>query len=161
MTMAALAVLAAVSIAALGGDTAVAKASSAKTTIAALKIKGLGAVLVDSHKMTLYTLTNNGQAVPCDGQCAAAWPPLKTSAGSTPKPAKGITGIGVTGTGTQVTADGLPLYRYSGDAKSGQANGEDISSYGGVWHVVKTSAPAASAKGSSSSGSSGSSGYGY
>src|SRR5262245_50179629 len=134
MTMAALAVLTAASITALGGDAAVAKAS-AKPAVAALKIKGLGAVLVDSHKLTLYTFTNNGQAVHCDGQCATSWPPLKLNAGSTPKAAKGITGIGVAATGTQITADGLPLYRYSGDAKSGQANGEDINSFGGIWHV--------------------------
>jgi predicted lipoprotein with Yx(FWY)xxD motif len=146
-----------VSVTAFDGSAAVARSTSSKQTVAALKIKGLGAVLVDSHKMTLYTLTNGGQAVPCSGQCASTWPPLAVAAGSTPKAAKGITGIGVASTGTQVTADGLPLYRFSGDAKSGQANGDGINSFGGIWHVVKTSGAAASAKGSSSGGG----GYGY
>jgi predicted lipoprotein with Yx(FWY)xxD motif len=32
--------------------------------------------------------------------------------------------------------NGHPLYRFGGDRSKGQANGEGIKSYGGVWHVV-------------------------
>src|SRR5689334_1516821 len=52
----------------------------------------LGSILADAKGMTVYTLTNNGMAVPCTGACAAIWPPL-TSANGAP-----------------VTAAGLPLY---------------------------------------------------
>jgi hypothetical protein len=39
----------------------------------------------------------------------------------------------------QVAFNGLPLYRFSGDASAGAANGDGINSFGGIWHVVKTS----------------------
>ena len=126
-------------------------------TVGVAKVKGVGKVLVDSKGKTLYTLTNGGTAVACSADCAASWPPLTSS--STPKGAKGVEGLGVDG--KQVTVDGLPVYRYAGDSKKGQAAGEGISSFGGVWHVVTTDAPpsAGSSSGSSSSGSG--SGYSY
>ena len=109
---------------------------------------------------TLYTLTNAGQAVVCTGSCVAIWPPLLVTAKSRPKGAKGVTGLGLVPGGQQVTAAGLPLYRFSGDSKAGQANGEGISSFGGVWHVVKVAGTGSSTGGSRPS-SSGSAGYGY
>ena len=128
-------------------------------TVGVAKVKGIGKVLVDSKGKTLYTLTNGGTAVACSGTCAAAWPPLTSS--GTPKGAKGVEGLGVDG--TQVTVDGLPVYRYQGDTKKGQAAGEGISSFGGVWHVVTTDAPpsAGSSSGSGSSSSGSGSGYSY
>jgi hypothetical protein len=42
------------------------------------------------------------------------------------------------------------------DAAAGDANGEGIPSFGGVWHVVKTSAASGGGTTSSSSGGSGS-----
>ena len=36
----------------------------------------------------------------------------------------------------QVTLRGMPLYRFSGDHAKGQANGEGIESFGGIWHAV-------------------------
>jgi len=137
------------------GGTAV--ASKAKPTVSTGKVSGVGTVLVDSKGKTLYTLTNGGQAVPCTGDCAAAWPPLLVAAGATPKAGKGVTGLGVVSGGRQVTQSSLPLYRYSGDSKAHQANGEGISSFGGTWHVVKTSGSTPTGTKSSSSGGS----YGY
>jgi predicted lipoprotein with Yx(FWY)xxD motif len=141
----------------LGSTPAFAKS---KPTVSAVKVTGVGTVLVDSKGRTLYTLTDAGQAVDCTGQCPTFWPPYLVKAGSKPKGGKGVTGLGTTSTG-QVTQKGLPLYRFSGDTKAGQANGEGISSFGGTWHVVKASGGTSSptpttAKKSSSSGS-----YGY
>lgn len=107
-----------------------------------------GTILVDKNGKTLYTLTNGGQAVACTGACASAWPPLLLPSG---QPA---------------THNGLPLYTFSGDQSAGQANGEGISSFGGVWHVVKVSGTgSADGSGAGSTGttssSSGSGGYGY
>jgi predicted lipoprotein with Yx(FWY)xxD motif len=141
----------------LGSTPAFAKS---KPTVSATKVTGVGTVLVDSKGKTLYTLTNAGQAVDCTGQCPTFWPPYLVKTGSKPKGGKGVTGLGTTATG-QVTQKGVPLYRYSGDSKAGQANGEGISSFGGIWHVVKTASGGSSsptpttAKKSSSSGSSG------
>jgi hypothetical protein len=60
----------------------------------------------------------------------------------------------------QVTAAGLVLYRFSGDSKAGQANGEGISSFGGTWHAVKESGTGSSTGGHQPS-STGGGGYGY
>jgi predicted lipoprotein with Yx(FWY)xxD motif len=135
------------------------KTSSApKVTVKAKKLKGVGTVYVDAKGNTLYTLTNAGQAVACTGACAAIWPPLLIPAGSTPKGAKGVTGLG--SAAGQVTDAGLPLYRFSHDTKAGQANGEGISSFGGVWHVVKEAGTNTSTGGTKPS-SGGGGGYGY
>jgi predicted lipoprotein with Yx(FWY)xxD motif len=140
---------------ALGVGGTAAYASKAKTTVAVAKVKGVGTLLVDSKGKTLYTLTDAGKALPCTGDCLTFWPPLNAT--GTPKGAKGVTGLALVSGGKQVTADGLPLYRYSGDAKKGQANGEGVSSFGGVWHAVTTDAsPTTGGTKSSSSG-----GYGY
>jgi Secreted repeat of unknown function len=73
----------------------------------------------------------------------------------------------------QVSANGAPLYYFSGDSAAGQVNGQGIKSFGGIWYAVQasgtplTSAAAAAAPAgtpdaavatpTSSSGS----GYGY
>jgi len=135
------------------------KTSSApKVTVKTKKLKGVGTVYVDAKGKTLYQLTNAGQAVACTGGCAAIWPPLLIPAGSTPKGAKGVTGL--SSAAGQVTVAGLPVYRFSGDSKAGQANGEGISSFGGIWHVVKEAGTQSSTGGSKPS-SGGSGGYGY
>lgn len=111
-----------------------------------------GTILVDKSGKTLYTLTNGGQAVSCTGTCASVWPPLLLPSG---QPA---------------THNGLALYTFAGDQSAGQAKGEGISSFGGVWHVVKVSGTGSSSGGSSggaagsggtTSTTSGSGGYGY
>ena len=60
-----------------------------------------------------------------------------------------VTGAGVQGPlsviarpdgGRQVADDGRPLYRYAGDIKAGDTNGDGI---GGIWHVVNAGAAAA------------------
>jgi hypothetical protein len=39
----------------------------------------------------------------------------------------------------QVTADGAPLYYFSGDSAAGQVNGQGIKSFGGTWYALQTS----------------------
>jgi predicted lipoprotein with Yx(FWY)xxD motif len=102
-----------------------------------------GAKLTDPNGMTLYTLTNAGKPVACTGQCATFWPPLLLPSGSsTPVGASGVTGLGVVSMngGMQVTVNGDPLYRYSGDKSPGDTNGEGITSFGGTWHAGQTTA---------------------
>lgn len=125
-----------------------ATAGAVKPVVMTAMTAKFGSVLVDSKGMTLYTLTNAGTAVACTGQCATFWPPLLLSS-STPKAvgATGVTGLGSTSgeTGNQVTENGLPLYRFSKDKAPGDTNGDGISSFGGVWHVVAASGSAPSA----------------
>jgi predicted lipoprotein with Yx(FWY)xxD motif len=131
----------------------------------------LGTVLVDSAGKTLYTLTDaSGKAVACTGQCLTFWPPLLLPSGSTTATgASGITGLATVsaGGGTQVTDNGLPLYHFSGDTTAGAANGEGITSFGGTWHVVKSSAtpsgavPPASTATTAPAATTTTGGYGY
>jgi predicted lipoprotein with Yx(FWY)xxD motif len=136
-----------------------AAAKSTKAVVGVGRASGVGVVLVDKSGMTLYTLTNNGAAVPCDTTCQGFWPPYDVTAGAKVTGAKGVKKLGVTDT-NQVTVNGLPVYRYSGDSKKGQANGEGINTFGGIWHVVKKSGASASSTPTKTTGSS-TGGYGY
>jgi predicted lipoprotein with Yx(FWY)xxD motif len=124
-----------------------------------------GSILVDSHGATLYTLTSNGKAVPCTSAgCTAEWPPYFLPAGVTT--ATGVSGLGTVhaSDGTLITHAGLPLYRFAGDTAAGDANGNGLVSFGGVWHVVKASgaSPTADAPHATSPSMGGGSGpYGY
>jgi len=143
------------------GDTASsAKSKTSTVTLGTRSVSGVGTVLVDGHGMTLYTFTSGGQPVPCTGPCASAWPPLRVPAGSTSKDVTGVKGLGVTAQG-QVTENSLPLYRYSQDNSPGQARGEGIRSFGGVWHVVTVGAASGGNRGTTPSSSTPGNPYGY
>jgi predicted lipoprotein with Yx(FWY)xxD motif len=131
-------------------------AKSTKTVVGVARVPGQGLILVDKNGMTLYTLTNNGAAVACDSTCQGFWPPYVVTGGGKVTGAKGVKNLGLTDT-DQVTVKNLPVYRYSGDSKKGQANGEGIMTFGGTWHVVKRSGSPPPAKTQSSS----TGGYGY
>jgi predicted lipoprotein with Yx(FWY)xxD motif len=122
---------------------------SSATTVAASKPivmttadPKLGTILVDSQGHTLYrnTKESNGTIV-CTGSCAQLWPPLVLLPGvATPTGGSGVTGRLATVTrpdgSTQVTYDGMPLYRYASDTKPGDTNGQG---FGGIWFVVLAS----------------------
>jgi predicted lipoprotein with Yx(FWY)xxD motif len=127
-----------------------AAAKSTKTVVGVAKIPGDGVVLVDKSGMTLYTLTNNGAAVACDSTCQGFWPPYVVTGGTKVTGAKGVKKLALTNT-DQVTVNSFPVYRYSGDSMKGQANGEGINTFGGVWHVVKKSGATPTATKSKSS----------
>lgn len=100
-------------------------------------------ILVDSHGFTLYELSpeTTRHLLCTSSACLHFWPPLKASSAK----AKLTKGAGIKGTlatmrrsgFVQITLSGRPLYRFSIDTAKGQANGEGIHSFGGVWHVVK------------------------
>ena len=128
-------------------------------TVKVAKVPGVGAVLVDAEGKVLYTLTDaSGAAVECTGGCATAWPPLTVAAGAKAKAGKGVAKVAATSDG-QVTANGLPLYRFAGDAAPKEANGDGLVSFGGTWKVVKAKANAKAT--TTKSGSSTTSGGGY
>jgi predicted lipoprotein with Yx(FWY)xxD motif len=128
--------------------TAVAKE---QPTVSLAKLKGVGNVLVDSNKDTLYTLVNNHQAVDCTGACLSmGFAPLTIPSGTKPSAGKGVKGLGVVAGGTQVTENGFPLFVFTSD-KPHQANGQGLTSSGGTWHTPTVKA----AKSKSSSAGSG------
>jgi predicted lipoprotein with Yx(FWY)xxD motif len=116
--------------------------------ISAAKVAGFGTVLVNGQGRTLYLLTSEkGGKLTCtdDNGCTNVWPDTELPKGVTA--AKAGAGIQASLLGTvksssgslYVTYGGYPLYTYSGDTASGQANGEGITSFGGTWYVVNVS----------------------
>jgi predicted lipoprotein with Yx(FWY)xxD motif len=111
----------------------------------------LGTVLVDSRGRTLYELSvDSATKIVCTAMCAALWPPYTVPAGGHPSAGGGVDAtLSLTqrpdGT-MQVTANGHPLYTYSGDSAAGQTNGQGVQDTGGTWHALTTSgAPVMSA----------------
>jgi predicted lipoprotein with Yx(FWY)xxD motif len=116
-------------------------APSSAAVVSVTSVPKLGRVLVDSKGFTLYDFhKDKGGQSACYGQCASVWPPLTT--GSAPQPSNGAAAskLGTTkrSDGTlQVTYAGHPLYTYTADAKPGDANGNDIDSFGGEWYALQ------------------------
>ena len=101
----------------------------------------LGMVLVDSKGFVLYDFhKDKGTTSACYGACEGGWPPLLTK--GAPQPSNGATAsmLGTTERkdgSMQVTYAGHPLYTFAGDQKPGEANGNDISAFGGEWYALK------------------------
>jgi predicted lipoprotein with Yx(FWY)xxD motif len=129
-----------------GSSTGAAKSSGAGTLVVKLGHGTPGTFLVDGSGRTLYLFkADRGAQSMCSGACAQAWPPLTTK--GAPKAGSGVKAslLGTTkradGT-SEVTYDGHPLYLFSGDAGSGQVNGQGSTAFGAPWWVVS---PAGSA----------------
>jgi predicted lipoprotein with Yx(FWY)xxD motif len=85
----------------------------------------------------------------CTGACLKTWPPdlvkSSTKSVSVGKGVKGKVGfVKRSSTTKQVTFNGFPVYRFSGDKKAKQANGEGIVADGGTWTLVSAAATKAS-----------------
>ena len=113
-------------------------ATQSTGTKVTLHTTSLGKVLATSTGRTLYLSTSDTKNHSnCTGGCASAWPPLMTKA----KPVAGmgvnkaLLGTAKRGTKLQVSYNGHPLYRYTGDTKAGQTTGEGV----GGFYVVKAS----------------------
>jgi predicted lipoprotein with Yx(FWY)xxD motif len=127
-----------------------------------LKTASIGGatVLTNSKGFTLYSFAlDTSTTSNCNGTCATNWPPVTGS----------VTAPGVKGTfGTikrsdgsmQATFDGHPLYTFAADTSPGQAKGNGLHAFGGVWHDDTTSGSAAAAP-TSSPASNGGGGLGY
>ena len=55
----------------------------------------------------------------------------------------------------QVTYDGHPLYRYQGDGKPGDTNGQGITAFGAAWYALSPEGNQVTGQSSSSAGKSG------
>ena len=112
----------------------------------------LGSILADSQGMTLYTFKKDkpGKSA-CVDACAKRWPPLAVPEDMQPIAAPGIPGklgqIERKDDTYQATYNGMPLYRYAGDSKPGDTNGQGL---GGNWFVVPTTTSHAATSGGSS-----------
>jgi predicted lipoprotein with Yx(FWY)xxD motif len=115
-------------------------APAPSATSVALAGSPIGTLLVDGSGRTLYLFeADTTGASTCYDACAAAWPPLLTSA-----PPVGVADVAAVDLGTtarrdgtqQVTYHGHPLYLFTGDRKAGDTNGQDVEAFGAEWYAV-------------------------
>src|SRR3954447_1908534 len=140
--------LAAVGLAACGGGGNAAptppKTPSGHVATIGLERDGdLAKVLVDSRGRTLSLFKGDaGGKSACMSACAAAWPPVRANG----KPLAGP-GVPASKLATQARSDGPPqvvynghpLYRYTGDTKLGDTNGQGLRAFGAAWFAVSGS----------------------
>jgi predicted lipoprotein with Yx(FWY)xxD motif len=111
------------------------------TVLTANSTAQLGTVVVDGQGFTLYRFDKDSAKPPtsnCADDCAQKWPPVLATPG-TPLTVEGVEQEAV-GTinradGTiQLTLNGWPVYRYSGDPQPGATTGQGVG--GGEWAAV-------------------------
>jgi predicted lipoprotein with Yx(FWY)xxD motif len=110
-----------------------------QATVKAVTTANYGKVLATSSGLTLYHYTDETRGkVDCKGACAKLWPPLLVKSGAKPTVGAGLTASKL-GTlkrpdgGTQVTYNGLGLYRYAPDKKAGDVKGQALFK---AWYVI-------------------------
>ncbi|MEV0776437.1 hypothetical protein ACIBLA_18945 [Streptomyces sp. NPDC050433] len=105
-----------------------------------VKNGSFGKMLVDEQGRSLYEFdkdtTNKSM---CSGSCATAWPPFTVK--STPAAGSGVKSNLLKTTkrsdgSEQVTYNGRPLYRFEGDKKPGDINGQDVNAFGAKWFIM-------------------------
>jgi predicted lipoprotein with Yx(FWY)xxD motif len=112
-------------------------AKSSKRVAAEAENPTLGkTVLTTTKGRTLYSLSveKNGKFI-CTVSCLSVWHPLMVPAGVRPTGPVKLGTVERPEGGSQVTYKGRPLYRFGGDTKAGQANGEGIKDVG-TWHAA-------------------------
>jgi predicted lipoprotein with Yx(FWY)xxD motif len=131
-------------------------AKNAKVTDMAANSTKLQNIAVNSRSFAAYTLsgetTHHVKCTKANG-CLSFWFPVTASSKqslSKDKSIKGKLGLWHRGSTKQVTLNNDPLYTFKLDTSKRAATGQNITSFGGTWHVVTASG------GSSSGGSSGS-----
>jgi predicted lipoprotein with Yx(FWY)xxD motif len=132
--------------------------STAKAIVASAQKAKVGRVIVDAQGRTLYRFTAEAQGRPvCTGACVSTWLPATVTTASG-LPAHVATVKRDDGT-LQLTYNGHPLYRYSGDSSTADANGQGV---GGQWFVIKAGGASTGGGGGTTSTQSGAKhGYGY
>jgi predicted lipoprotein with Yx(FWY)xxD motif len=112
----------------------------------------LGAYLADAVGRPLYRFSKdqqghnrqgNGADPPmasCYGRCQRDWPPATNGhvPGATAPLNKSKLGVSMRNEGTmQVIYDGWPLYYFSKEDGSAKPTGQNVTAYGGTWHLVR------------------------
>jgi predicted lipoprotein with Yx(FWY)xxD motif len=120
-----------------------------KATIAVRAVAALGNILVDGSGKPLYLFAaDSGKDSTCYDYCAQFWPPVLTAgaphAGTGAKASLLGTSTRTDGT-LQVTYAGHPLYFFYTDSP-GEAHGQGINGFGGLWWVVSPSGAAITIK---------------
>lgn len=115
-------------IAAVAGVTLSAAAAPVKSVASAK-----GNVLAADNGMTLYTFKNDKKGVSnCYDKCATNWPPFLAAADAKADGAYSL--VERKDGAKQWAKDGMPLYFWIKDQKSGDVSGDGVN---GVWDVAK------------------------
>jgi predicted lipoprotein with Yx(FWY)xxD motif len=113
--------------------------ADAKTPVST-RHTALGTFLIDSKGRTLYLFQKDRKNVSrCSRACATSWPPALAPGGVVAKGAvrQNLLGRIHRADGTwQITYNGHPLYRFSGDTKPGQTRGQGLNAFGAQWYVI-------------------------
>jgi predicted lipoprotein with Yx(FWY)xxD motif len=138
-------------VAACGGSSASSDTSAAATAASTAASSGahatvdartgpLGSYLVDGSGRTLYYFAADAPGTSnCYGVCAAGWPVVTVTRPPTAGPGVNASKLGTITRAdktTQVTFDGMPLYRFVLDATAGDIYGQDLPAFGGPWWMV-------------------------
>ena len=124
------------------GSSAAPTTANGQSATVGIANENLGKILVNSHGLTLYLFQrDSGTKSSCTGACAIEWPPLR----ATGNPSVGgganasIVATSARSDGRpQVTYNGHRLYLFSGDQKPGDANGQGVNAFGGLWYVLSS-----------------------
>jgi predicted lipoprotein with Yx(FWY)xxD motif len=95
----------------------------------------LGEILVDADGNTLYLFTpdDSGPSV-CNGDCAAAWPPVLGAATAGTGIDSTLLGTAARDDGaTQATYNSWPLYYFARDVTPGDTNGQGLND---AWYAI-------------------------
>jgi predicted lipoprotein with Yx(FWY)xxD motif len=130
--------------------------SGRAATVGLANAGNLGKVLVDSSGNTLYLFEKDtaGKST-CTGACATNWPPLQAAGKPVAGEGANAAALGMTTRSDgkqQVTYNGHPVYRYSGDTKPGDATGQGLNAFGGEWYAVAKTGNAVETEDSGSGG---------
>ncbi|MER7834742.1 hypothetical protein ABTY98_02225 [Streptomyces sp. NPDC096040] len=132
------------------GDSGRAGAGQTATTtiVMAEAMTGMGSVVTDDRGMTLYRYDKD-ESTPskwtCSGACTKTWlPVIVQDSVQTSGVEKSLLGTVHRNGMKQLTLAGWPLYRYSGDTKAEQANGQGKDN---EWYAVTPSGQKAAATG--------------
>jgi predicted lipoprotein with Yx(FWY)xxD motif len=139
MTAAGLAVAALVLFGLVVAGAGAAAPAATGTGLKTTTIAGI-TVVTNAKGFTLYSFAPDTPAMSkCYGSCAAYWPPVTGPAAASPGMPGKIATIKRTDGPHQLTYNGHPLYTYIGDTAPGQARGNNLNLYGGLWREVRAS----------------------
>jgi predicted lipoprotein with Yx(FWY)xxD motif len=135
------------------------QATNARSATVKVASRGLGKILVDSRGRTLYLFKkDSGTKSACFGACAQAWPPLQANGKPTVGGGLKASKVGTTRRSDgkpQVTYNGHPLYRFEGDNKPGDTNGQGLNAFGARWYALTPAGNQVSRQPSNSGGGGG------
>ena len=137
-------------VAAVVGVVASAQAAPGAAARVSVRSTEYGKTLFGPSGKVVYVFgADRGSTSHCYGVCAAAWPPLLTSASPLAGPGVEAKLLGMTKRKNgrlQVTYNGHPLYYYEAD-KVGKIMCQHATMHGGLWLVIKPNGQPNRAKG--------------